>query len=141
MALAGQDKKNLRLVVPAMDGDEVTLIVRPPTDDEKDAFRRKRTKFKRGNVVTDYSLDVQFINMLLVGCENIQILDNNGFKVDLDPAKHPDWKLRIDRDWKLSAASAFLTPLADIAAGEEVGDGNFLSSGSGSSSNADSPSE
>ena len=134
MALAGKKDQKLKLAVQTLQGDEVFLICRQPTDEERDKFRRKRVKFKRGKPAPEPAEDVKFISMLLVGCENIQIKEGDKI-VELDPEKHPNWRQLIDRDWKISAASAFADPLAEVAGAEgDDEDGNFSSTDSESSS-------
>lgn len=116
MVLVPDKSIPLRIIIPTPSGD-VVLLCKHPTDEEKDRFRRKRTKWIRGEVATDPNEDVKFINMLLIGCEDIEILES-GQRVALDPKKHPDWKNHVDRDWKLSAALAFATPLGKIVSGQ-----------------------
>lgn len=104
----------IRLVIPTADEPQPVLILRNPSDEEIDKYRRNRTQIKRhGKIQVNYDEDVRFVDALLEGVENAEVKLNGEWE-PLDPAKHDDWKQRIPRQWKQSASLYFVAGEAEV---------------------------
>ncbi len=113
MARIPDESQQIELVIPTDDELQPVLILRTPSEQDRDVFQRNvvKTVQKRHNkeeTVLDFDRMKTFIDKHLVGCEDVEILVDDGY-VALDPAKHDDWKAKIPAEWKYSAATYFTT--------------------------------
>ena len=102
---------NIKLALNVDEDPRPILILKGPTQDAEDYFRRNAVKeVTRGRTVTsepNYPLIVKFIDNLLVGCRDIE-WKKDGEYIPLDPETDPDWKSRIPQHWKEMAATHFV---------------------------------
>jgi len=119
MVLIPKKDATLEIVVTADSQDEVRLICRRPTAEEKDKWRRRRIRIRGNRSIVDFDVDLKFMRSILIGCKNIEIEPG----VPLDPAQHENWKQILSeepcRDWLLTACLAFLPDAGRI---HEVGE-------------------
>ena len=117
MVLARDKSKAVKVAVPTPGGDEVFLVLRWPDDETLDTFRRTEVRDRMEGQI-DFKDQVAFVDSLLEGCENIEYRNDDGAVLPLT-ADVPDWKAKIERDWKLSVIPLFLYP-----SGRVVGNGD-----------------
>jgi len=97
--------KPMKVAVPTP-GGEIYLILRRPTDEELDIFRRAQVKQRLDGDI-DFDEQAAFVDKLLDNCENVESLDGEPIN-----AETPNWKTLIERDWKLAVVPVFLYPSA-----------------------------
>lgn len=84
-----------------------TLIFREPTPQELRSFLKSRF-IRKGSKVDDQTLEARekFADMLLIGCENVEIQNGSEGPQPLTP-QVADWKAKIPVNWKTSCAIRF----------------------------------
>lgn len=99
-------EEHRRFTIHLGESDNPVLILRRPTLKELRSFLQPRFEI-RENCIEDHSVEVreEFIDSLLVGCENIEIRINGIYK-PLSP-EVADWKELIPLSWKISVALQF----------------------------------
>jgi hypothetical protein len=97
----------IELTIPTPDEPCPVLVLRNPTEEERDMWRRKRVKVGRHQKIElDVDCDVRFIDAHLQDVRGAEIENGEGF-VPLDTQKQANWKSLIPKDWKLAAAAYF----------------------------------
>ena len=95
MALVGA---NIRTEIDTDEDPNPILITRQPSNREEKEFHRKWIHQKGRNSEINVEIVEKFIDTILVGFENIEVMEN-GSAVSLTKDK-PDWKSLIPYGWK-----------------------------------------
>jgi len=110
--------KPMKVAIGTHSGEDVYLVLRHPTYDELDEFRREHTRQRLSDEGVDFNYLTGFVDSLLVGCDNIEDTDGN----TITPESDPNWKSLLERDWKLGVIPLLLYPTARaVANGEKKG--------------------
>jgi len=109
--------KPMKVAIGTHSGQAVYLVLRHPTYDELDEFRREHTRQRLSDEGVDFNYLTGFVDSLLVGCDKIEDVEGN----PVTPERE-DWKSLLERDWKLGVIPLLLYPMARaVANGEKKG--------------------